>query len=203
MLKVAVTGTLSSGKSTVCQLFEELGAYVISADALVHQLLDLSHPLGRQVVRLLGDEIVLDGSIDRSAIAKKVFSHANLLAELERLLHPAVRQAIQETCEAVQKRPSPPPLFVAEIPLLFEGGTEGLYDVTVTVTSSENLCRQRFQAATGYDDEEFDRRMGRQLPQEDKVRRADFVISNEGDRQQLSLQVKRLFLHLTKKRESL
>ena len=117
--KIAITGGLSCGKSSVCRIFKELGAYVISADEVVHQLLSPTTNLGRQVISLLGADIVVDKQIDRSKIAKKVFKQPALLQSLENLLHPAVRDEIEKQYQQIANQPSPP-LFVVEIPLLFE-----------------------------------------------------------------------------------
>ncbi len=85
--KVAITGGLSCGKSSVCRYFKELGAYVISADEIVHQLLIPTNELGQEVIALLGKDIAVNGTIDRSMIAKKVFENKTLLLSLEKLIH--------------------------------------------------------------------------------------------------------------------
>ena len=116
--KIAVTGGISSGKSTFCQYLKELGAETINADTVVHRLLSPNTILGLQVIDLLGPDIVKDDRIDRSIVASKVFSDYKLLDQLEGLLHPAVfRETERLYQEAVQQAF---PLFVAEIPLLFE-----------------------------------------------------------------------------------
>jgi dephospho-CoA kinase len=89
--KIAVTGTLSSGKSTVCQLLKEFGAYVVSADEIVHRLLRVETEIGQKVIDLLGEEILSEGQIDRAKIAKKVFRNPQLLQALEQIIHPQVR----------------------------------------------------------------------------------------------------------------
>src|SRR5262245_55950333 len=94
--KVAVTGGLSCGKSSVCRIFKELGAYVVSADDIVHQLLTPQTKPGQQVIELMGSDIVVDQHIDRSKIAKKVFGNLKLLKSLEQILHPAVRHEIDK-----------------------------------------------------------------------------------------------------------
>lgn len=180
--KVAVTGGLSCGKSSVCRLFKELGAYVVNADEIVHQLLSPEAPIGQQVIKLIGPDIVVNRQIDRSKIAKKVFNDPKLLRSLEEILHPAVTDEIKKQYQQAQTQGSAS-LFVVEIPLLFEtdlGQFNGQYDATIAVIADPAVCRRRFQESTRYDKDEFNKRMARQLSPEEKARRADFVIRNDG-----------------------
>ncbi len=193
LCKVAVTGALSCGKSSTCRFFKELGAYVVSADEIVHQLLlSPKTSLGQQIVTLLGEDIVVDGRINRSAIAKKVFNDQQLLQSLEKLLHPAVLHEIDRQYQQVNDRGNFA-LFIAEIPLLFEINSEKRFDYTIAVEAPEELCRQRFTAATGYGNDEFDKRMSRQLPSATKAQRADFVIQNNGSMEQMHHAVDHLY----------
>lgn len=177
--KIAVTGGLSCGKSSVCRFFKELGAYVVSSDEIVHRLLSPNTNLGQEVIKLLGDDIIVNGQFDRSIIAKKVFNHQTLLLSLEKLLHPAVLNEIENQYKQIKDKPNIP-LFVAEIPLLYEIAGENKFDSVVAVWSEPELCKKRLKEATGCLDDEYDRRMARQLSQDEKVKRADFVIRNNG-----------------------
>lgn len=178
--RVAVTGGLSSGKSSVCRIFAELGAYVVSADEIVHQLLTPTTSLGQKVIKLLGNDIVVEGGkqIDRGKIASKVFINPELLESLENILHPAVRDEVEKEYQKIKKLGNAK-LFVAEIPLLFEKGF-GNYDATIAVISSAETSKKRFTNTTGYNPEEFDRRMSKQIPNEEKAQKAQYVINNEG-----------------------
>lgn len=191
MKKVAITGGLSCGKSSVCRFFEALGAYVVSADEIVHQLLSPETSLGKKVVNLLGPNIVRNGQFDRKEIAKLVFEDLTKLGALEGLVHPEVRVEIQRRFEEEQKK-GRQKLFVAEIPLLFESHGERDYDYTIAVVADEGVCQQRFQKASGNDSEEYLRRMNRQWSQEEKARLATFVIHNNGDLDQLKTAVEDL-----------
>lgn len=196
-VKVAVTGGLSSGKSSVCLFFKELGAYVVSADDIVHQLLSYNELIGQQVIDLLGKDIIADGRIDRRLVAKKVFDQQNLLRSLEKILHTAVLSEIERQYQQVCKQ-GRYPLFVVEIPLLFEVGAEKLFDFTIAVLANDKLCRQRF-IASGHNNEEYDQRIANQMLPEDKAKHAHFVIENEDDRIQLHKSVEALFKLLCKK----
>lgn len=176
--KIAVTGGLSSGKSSVCRFFKELGAYVVSADEIVHQLLSFDPNIGQQVLTLLGNDVVTNGQIDRTKIASKVFRDEKLLKGLEKILHPAVKK---KTAEHYQKAITEgAPLFIAEIPLLFETGGEEGFDYTISVKADAEMSFKRFQSLTGNGKEEYERRMARQLSSKEKCAKADYVINNNG-----------------------
>lgn len=193
--KVAVTGGLSSGKSSVCRIFKELGAHCVSADEIVHQLLTPRSELGKKVVELLGSDIVVQGRIDRSKIAEKVFSNLPLLQSLENILHPAVREEVEKEYQKANKL-NQAKLFVVEIPLLFESGF-GHFDAVIAVVADESVCLKRFTKTTNYAPEEFVKRMSRQLSQEEKARRAQFVIMNDGSLDDMRRAVINIYTKLT------
>ncbi len=188
--KIAITGGVASGKSTVCRFFRELGAYVVNADAIVHELLENDTGLGQQILRQFGPEIKLDGKLSRQKIAEKVFKDPEKLQELEKLLHPAVLRKIdhlyKEACRIGSYTS-----FVVEIPLLFEIQGESDYDWVVAVVADEAEARRRFEEA-GFNTEEYDRRMRRQLNPRQKAERADYTIQNNGTLDGLKQQVAKL-----------
>ncbi len=187
-MKVAVTGGLACGKSSVCQFFEELGAYVVSADKIVQELLGKDE-VASQVADLLGEEVIREGRLDRQKVAEIVFNQPDILEELEKILHPAVFEGI----ESHMARAEGHPLFVAEIPLLFETGAETMFDKTVAVICS------RDQSITRLGDEaKFKRRSKRQLSPEEKARRADIVIDNNGSLAELKKEVATTYEELTR-----
>lgn len=193
--KVAVTGGLSSGKSSVCRFFKELGAYVMSADEIVHQLLSPDTNLGQKVIHLIGSDILINHQIDRTKIAEKVFNQPELLKSLEELLHPAVREQIEKKYEEIRRDQSAP-LFVAEIPLLFETGSVYSFDSVIAVVSDEKECKNRFQRSTGKNGQEFEKRAARQLSMEQKAQKADIVIHNNGSLEELKSIVKKIYTKL-------
>ena len=118
--KVAVTGGLACGKSSVSLFLKEFGAYTVSADQIVHNLLAPQAEVGKQVIALLGSDVVESGRLVREKIAQRVFGNPQLLRELEALIHPAVAAKIDEHYEEAKAENAP--LVVAEVPLLFEAG---------------------------------------------------------------------------------
>lgn len=184
--KIAVTGGLASGKSTVCALLKKRGAYVVSADEIVHQLLSPHTLLGQQVIKLLGSDIVNDHELDRKKIAQIVFSSPQKLEALEKLLHPQVLSEIDAAYQKI-KQSSDYRCFVAEVPLLYEIGAEKLFDLVIGVVADPAQCRARIQTAKDYSIEDYDKRMQRQ--QTNKADQADVVILNNSSIENLSDQV--------------
>jgi len=194
--KIAVTGGLSAGKSTVCEILKELGAYVVSADKIAHQLLSPGTAAAQQIIDLLGSDIINGNGLDRKKIAAQVFSQPDLLTALEKIIHPAVFNEIDRKYKQASKEQKYP-LFVAEIPLLYESGEEENFDVVISVNASVELCRKRSTQSLN-SDEEFDKRMTRQLSPEHKANKAHYVIQNNGSFEELKNEVKTLYLQLTK-----
>ncbi len=186
--KVAVTGGLASGKTSVCNILKNYGAYVVNADEIVHQILTSDLTLYNTLLRELGPDIVTNGNLDRSKIAKKVFSNPEKLRLLEALIHPMVLEKINKTYEQIKSNKAYS-LFVAEIPLLFEIHAEKYFDFSVAVIADLNHCRNRFTEATKYPPEEYESRMERQLSQKEKAKKADFVIVNDGTAVELEKKV--------------
>lgn len=185
--KVAVTGGLSSGKTAVCNFFKQLNGYVISADELVHQLLSFSSPVGQQVAKLLG-------TLDRQEIADKVFSDPELLKKLEECLYPAVLEQIEKLYR--EAKHLNPPLFIVEVPKLFEAGMAPWFDTIVTVSTSEEKSLERYLKKGGTK-QEYDRRMAHQMPSLERIKRSDYVITNNGTIAQLEMAATQLFHVLT------
>ena len=183
--KIAITGGIASGKSAVCQIFQELGAYGVDTDTIVHELLTPDTPVGQQVVRLLGTDILRDGKLSRRKIADKVFKDSETLHALEQILHPAVYEQLEQLYQKLSERYY---AFVVEVPLLFEVGWEKLFDVTIAVSSEREICKKRFREA-GHSDQEYDLRMKRHFSPEEKAHRADFVVSNNGSLSHLRKQI--------------
>lgn len=179
---VGLTGGIGSGKSTALEALAELGAATLSADSVVHEL--LGTPAVREaIVARLGEGVVdADGALDRAAVAAHVFERPGDRAWLEGMLWPRVGARIADWRREVEARSPRPPVAVVEVPLLFEAGMEGVFDATIAVVTGEELRADR-AAARGH--AAVAERAGRQLSQDEKARRADHVVRNDGTREEL------------------
>jgi dephospho-CoA kinase len=184
--RLGVTGGIGSGKSTATAFLADLGAAVVSADELVHNLLAEQAIISR-VERHFGGEILDDEQIDRPALAQVVFNDAGELVWLESLLHPHVKRLIDSWARRQEARRPRPPLLVAEVPLLFETDMADVFDYILLVTAPQAARRKRLSAKVTAS--EFARRAARQLPETDKAQRSDFVFDNAGGREGLKTYV--------------
>jgi dephospho-CoA kinase len=191
---VAVTGPFASGKSTFVRILGELGAETVSADEIVHDLLAESKETITRVVDRFGEEVLKESGVDRRVLGRKVFGNPEALQDLEDILHPLVRR---ETRRRIENTGAD--LFVAEIPLLFEGGRSGSFDYTVAVTVPEER-RRVWAAERGVDETALRAIEARQLGQEEKARRADVVVQNDGDLDKLREQAEELRERISRER---
>lgn len=185
---MAVTGGLSAGKTTVCRILESCGAYVVSADDIVHQLLSPNTKVGQKVIELLGNDVSVGQTFDRKKISEKVFSQPEKLTALEEILHPAVFDEIEKIYTQIKDK-NQYSIFVAEIPLFYESKYQtNFYDNVIAVVAEYEICKHRFGS-----EQEYEQRMKRQYSQEQKMAQADFIIVNNGDLNQLKTNVFNLF----------
>lgn len=185
--KIAITGGLGSGKTTACQFFKELGAYVVHTDAIVHALLDPHTQLGKQVVALFGPKIVSRGEISRAALAEEVFSSPEKLKALESLLHPAVLRRVEELYKEASIK-GEYTSFVVEVPLLFEAGWDLFYDITIAIKTEAQLAKKRC-IESGFPADTYEKRMARQMAPSEKEKRAQVLFINNGSKEDLRRQV--------------
>lgn len=167
----------------------------MSADAIVHDLLEYDSSIRERVVALLGGDVLVEGRLDRKKIAAKVFQDKNYLMKLEEILHPGVLQEITRWASRGEKTGAK--LFVAEIPLLFETPLFiPFFDDTVTVVADEEKCREWYEKDGKSDD--YNRRSIRQLSQEEKKKLSTYAIENYGTLKDLKQAAKALYEQLTK-----
>jgi len=193
MLKVGLTGSIGTGKSTVSKIFERLGAYVIDADKVVHRLLKRKD-IKDKIRKEFGDVFTEEGEIDRKKLAKIVFTDTEKKKKLEGILHPEVFKEIQKFFEEVEKK-DPDAVAVAEIPLLIETGNYKNYDTVIVVYAPEQIQIERL-IKKGMSKDEAIKRIKSQLPIDEKVKYADFVIYNTGSVEQLEKEVENVYKKL-------
>lgn len=172
-LKIGLTGGIAAGKSEALAAFGRLGAATLSSDAVVHELLE-SEPLRGRLVERWGAEVAPPEGVDRSRIGEIVFADPSELSWLEAQIHPLVAERMVEW---LTELPSDTELAVVEVPLLFEGGREAVFDATVAIVTGDEVRRERAEAR-GH--ALVDEREARQLPQAEKAKRADHVVANDG-----------------------
>ncbi len=196
MLRVGLTGGIACGKSTIAGMFAELGAHVIDADAIVHELYRPGQEVYHELIKRFGAEIVKpDGEVDRAKLATAAFD-GNRVDELNQIVHPAVirRQEkwMQET--AVKK---PDAVIIVEAALILEAGARDRFDKILVVTCKPEQKVARLAHRTGMSEAqaraEVERRSKAQMPDDEKMHRADFVIDNSGPLDVTRHQVERIY----------
>jgi dephospho-CoA kinase len=177
-LKIGLTGGIAAGKSEALKAFARLGAATLSSDAVVHELLD-SDELRERLVERWGPDVAPDGEVERAKIGEIVFADPEQLTWLEQQIHPLVQQ---RTAEWLFALPADTEVAVVEVPLLFEAGSDRVFDTTVAVVTADEVRRER-AAARGH--ALVDEREARQLTQSEKAERAEHVIVNDGSVEEL------------------
>jgi dephospho-CoA kinase len=190
---LGLTGSFGSGKTTVAALFERAGAKVIDADQLARQVVEPGSPALRQIAELAGHDILTpDGQLDRAALAERIFGDEALRRQINAIIHPRVREL--ELRLLAEWRDEP--LVVLTVPLLFENRMESLVDCVAVVTVDEATRLERVRRRDHLTDEQIQARLAAQMPQAEKVARADFVIDNAGRIEETERCVRRLITQL-------
>jgi dephospho-CoA kinase len=179
---------MGAGKSEALRALAELGAATLSTDAVVHELY-ADPEVVSLVVERLGDEVAPGGSVDRSLVAERVFGDEDARKWLEGMLWPRVGQRMAAWKAEVDSSDPGPAAAVVEVPLLFESGMEAGFDHTIAVIADEEV-RERRASERGH--AAVASRAGRQLPQDEKAERADFVVRNDGSLDELKESLSRV-----------
>jgi dephospho-CoA kinase len=181
-MRIGLTGGIGCGKTAAAACFGRQGFHVICADRLAHAAL-LDPALVREIQGRWGDDVLLEnGMPDRELIAERVFSEPSELRWLESRIHPRIRREWQEAMKDTSCD------WVVDLPLLFEKGWQGDFDLTVALVSQPQLQVQRL-LDRGWTRAQIQARLAAQLPMEEKARRADHVLTNDGTLEQLEAKV--------------
>ena len=187
MIRIALTGSIGMGKSTVARMFERAGVPVFDADVEVRRLQSRGGALVEAIAaRFPGG--VSGGEVDREALSALVLGRPGELAALEAIVHPAVQQARERFITGHAEAPA----LLFDIPLLFETGGEAAFDKVITVSAPPEVQRERVLGRPGMTIEKLDAILARQLPDDDKRRRSDFVIDTGGPLEQTERQVEHI-----------
>ncbi len=196
---VGLTGGVASGKTLVLQQFMELGAYGIDCDLLSREAVVPCSRAWWEIVRCFGTEIVRHNlELDRKRLRELVFSDAGKRVTLEKIVHPEVKRKMRERIAAIEElAPTHHTLVVVDVPLLIEMGMQHEFDAVVVVYSSTETQIQRLIDREGVTRAEAERWIRLQLPLDEKLRSADYVITNEGTREETEKQVRTIFAELS------
>ncbi len=189
MISIAVTGGIACGKSLAASFMREAGVPVCEADTVAHSLMTPGTPVFRQVLDAFGTTILgIDGSIDRRVLGDLVFNHAARRARLNAIVHPAVRSAM--AAWLAQERAAGVEMAAAVIPLLYEADMASGWEAVLCIACAPDVQMERLRSR-GLDEAACRLRLQAQMPVEEKTRRADFTIWNDGSPEELSAAVRR------------
>jgi dephospho-CoA kinase len=198
MLIIGLTGGVASGKTTVSRVLKEEGAYIIDADQIARELVRPHTPAWKKLVKAFGRDILReDGSILRKKLADKVFADLRQRRLLNQILHPGIRKEMERRVKDIGQK-DPEAVVVIDAPLLVELGDHRKMDKLIVVTSTQTQQIKRLKERDGTGPEEALRIVSSQMPVEDKVRLADFVIPNEGSFQETKKKTRKVFQELKK-----
>ena len=183
-LKVGVTGSIGSGKSTFSKFITERGFSVINLDDISKELLAADMQIKEKIIQEFGKESYIGDALNKKYLAEKVFSNHEQIAKINSIVHPAV---IKKTEFLLKENLEKNNLVFAEAALIYEADMENLFDYVILVTSDEKLRLERKVRFENYSEEQFLKRNENQIPDEEKKKRADFVVENSGTLAELKL----------------
>jgi dephospho-CoA kinase len=196
---IGVTGNIACGKSLVTSILHELGAETIDADHVAHELMQPGSPVLQSIAKRFGPEVLNeDGSLNRPALGKIVFSDPEALADLERLTHPETVRTILDRAKAAHVE-----IVVIDAIKLFEAGLAEHCDETWAVFCDPAQQLERLMARNGLSESDARQRIDAQPPQAEKRLRADAVIDNSGTREETRRQTEREWARITRNRTNI
>ena len=199
MLRVGLTGGVACGKSTVAKMFADLGARIADADTIAHELYRPGEEVYQELVKRFGPQIVKpDGELDRQKLAAAAFDGGRV-EELNKIVHPAVIRRQEQWMREIGVK-DPYAVAMVEAALIFEAGAKERFDKIIVVTCKPAQKIARFGQRTGMGEADaradVERRNKAQMPDEEKARRANFVIDNSGSVEETRHQVQRIYTDL-------
>jgi len=193
---VGLTGAMGSGKTTVGDLFKALGAHVLDADVICRSLVEPEKPAWREIIDLLGDGILNDDqTLDRRKIANIVFNNSDKKKALEAILHPRVVEEERVLYADIVKN-DPGALVIIDAALLIESENYRKVDKVIVIACDEETQLRRIMTKNMFSQEDAERRLQQQMPLEEKIKFADYVIHNDSDLTELKKRVEALFHQL-------
>jgi len=182
---IALTGSISTGKSSAVEILKQRGFHVIDADSVAHDVLDEQQ---EAIAKMFGEEFVKEGKVDRASLGSIIFEDPEKRKHLESLLHPLIYAKISENAIKLDKRAEP---YIIDIPLFFEGGRYAI-DKVIVVYSQKDQQLKRLMEREGYSEEEALTRIDAQIDIAEKRENATYVIDNSGNLNQLKYETERI-----------
>jgi dephospho-CoA kinase len=190
VITIGLTGGIGCGKSAAAAILAELGAVLIDADKVGHEVYEPGKPCWDALVDAFGDIVAPDGTIDRKKLGARVFSDPSALKRLNAIVHPRIADEINERIRYLRSRGIEAPIVV-EAAVLIEAGWQWLVDEIWVITSSREQAVDRVVATRGLSREEVERRIGNQISETERTRDADCVIGNDGSLAELRAEIER------------
>ena len=191
-MRIGVTGIFASGKGTVCEMFRELGAGVVDTDLVAREIMEPGSAGLKKVVEEFGDSFInSDGSLDRRGFANHVFTSAEKVKRLNEITHPVILDIVME-------RTSGDGIFMVNTPLLFESGFDKYMEKNIVVTAGNDQVLDRGSKRDNITPEEIKERLKHQIPLNEKVKLADYVIDNSDNIDNTKRQVADIWKILTR-----
>jgi len=199
MLKIGITGGIGCGKSEVCRLLKKAGIPIIHADEVAKFIMNNNESIKKQIKQVFGENSYLsDGRLNSKKIAEIIFNDETAKKRIEKIVHPLVikyhRQVLQRWEKSGQHK-----IAGVEAALIYEAGSDVLYDCIIVVSSSRENMLARLMKRDRLSEEEVQKRMAAQMPIAEKIKRADYVINNDGTLEDLEIQVTKLMSWLSTK----
>jgi dephospho-CoA kinase len=196
MLRVGLTGNIATGKTTVGEMFVQFGCYLVDSDHITHELFEPGQAVNAAVVQAFGPQVLgPTGAINREFLGGIVFKDADARAKLNSLVHPAIIQRQRDWLKALEAD-DPNAIGIVSAALMIEIGTYKNYDKVIVVVCSAEEQRRRLRDRSELSEEQIEARIRSQMPMEEKVKFADYVIDNSGTLEGTRHQVGRIYAEL-------
>jgi dephospho-CoA kinase len=192
-IKVGITGSIGSGKSTFAGFIAQAGYKVINADLLAKEILSADEKIKKKIISAFGDEAYVDNKLNKKYLAEKVFSNPQNVVKINSIVHPEVKKQIDFL---IKEELSKNNFVFVEAALIYEADMEKMFDYVVLITADENIRLKRAAGSKSFDEDDFKKRNENQIKDEEKSKRADFVFVNNSSEEHLKQKAELLLMLL-------
>jgi dephospho-CoA kinase len=197
ILKIAVTGSAGSGKSLVCKRFKEIGLITLDCDIIARQVVEQGEPGFKDIIEVFGRDVLLNtGNLDRPKLRNLILNDSGMRNKMEDMLHPRILEQMMLQISTADYRDIK--AVVVEVPLLFESGMDKFFDVTIAVMAKDQDLVKRISERDRVKENDAKKMLSLQMPQEEKMAKADHVLFNIGTNGELFESVDNLFNKIQK-----